>query len=69
MLFAVTVNGQKHIVDAATKASAKSYGASKLEVTVEAATPADLQGLDTAAIPVVRPTPKAPKVEGEAAAS
>lgn len=59
MLFKVTVNGQSHIVDAATKASAKSYGASKLEVTVENASAADLQGIDLNAVDVVRPKPKA----------
>ncbi len=67
MLFKVTVNGQTHLVDAATKASAKSYGASKLEVTVEAAGPADFAGIDPATIEVVRPAPKAPKADAPAA--
>lgn len=64
-LFKVTVNGRAHIVDAATKAAAKAYGAKKLEVEVVPATTADLQGLDLAEIPTVLPRGKE-KAEGEA---
>ena len=51
MLFKVTVNGRKHIVEAPSKSTAGAWGNNQLEVEVEVATAADLKGLDLEKIP------------------
>lgn len=48
MLQNVTVNGKSYVVDAATKAAAKAFGAKKLEVTVTPATKADIDAFEAA---------------------
>jgi len=63
MLFKVTVNGRKHIVEAPSKSTAGAWGNNQLEVEVEVATAADLKGLDLEKIPTALKGGKTAEVE------
>lgn len=53
MLFTITTNGVKTVVDAPNKAAANAYGAARVDMSVEQASLTDLQGTDVASVPVV----------------
>lgn len=68
MLKLVNVNGTKFVVDAASKAAAKAFGAKKLEVIVTDATKADIDAFEAEG-GVIETVVGKTKSEGTAAAA
>lgn len=68
-LLKITVNGKNIIVDAPSKAAAKTYGKSLVEVKVDTVEAADLIGLDVATIHKIEAKVKPVPAEGGADAS
>lgn len=70
-LLKVIAGGKTHIIDCANKGTAKAYGRSKLEVTVEEATGADVTDFLAAGntIEKVEPQPVAKADEAAAPAA